>query len=97
MPTLQALNIPDSRFPIPCSRFPIPDSLFPSKMAINNYSEIIQTLIREQAELHKSGYVPIETIVDIERHHYLLLQVGWIKCDSLDRNRQMTGDCPKVG
>ncbi|NEO38974.1 MAG: XisI protein [Moorea sp. SIOASIH] len=48
-------------------------------MAINNYTEIIQTVIREQAELHQSGYVPIETILDIERHHYLLLQVGWVK------------------
>ncbi|NEO64128.1 MAG: hypothetical protein F6J98_28435 [Moorea sp. SIO4G2] len=26
---LQALTIPDSRFPIPDSRFPVPDSRFP--------------------------------------------------------------------
>ncbi|NEO92441.1 MAG: hypothetical protein F6K56_20275 [Moorea sp. SIO3G5] len=29
LPTLQALTIPDSRFPIPDSRFPVPCSLFP--------------------------------------------------------------------
>ena len=42
-----------------------------------NYSEIMQTVIREHAELHKSGDVAIETIFDTERHHYLLVQVGW--------------------
>ena len=36
-----------------------------------NYSEIMQTVIREHAELHKSGDVAIETIFDTERHHYL--------------------------
>jgi hypothetical protein len=44
-----------------------------------NHSEIVQTLIEEQATLHKSGYVPIETIFDTERHHYLLVQVGWVR------------------
>ncbi len=48
-------------------------------MAIAKYSEIIQTIIREQAKLHRLGSVPIETILDLERHHYLLLQVGWVK------------------
>ncbi|NER28556.1 MAG: XisI protein [Symploca sp. SIO1C4] len=43
-----------------------------------NYSELIQNLIKKQAELHRSGYVPVETIFDKERHHYLLLQVGWV-------------------
>jgi XisI protein len=43
-----------------------------------NYSNIIQSLIQEQANLHKSGYVPVETIFDTERHHYLLIQVGWV-------------------
>ncbi len=42
-----------------------------------NYSELIQALIKEQAELHRSGYVAVETICDTERHHYLLVQVGW--------------------
>lgn len=42
-----------------------------------NYSEIIQKVICEQAELHKSSSVSIETIFDTQRHHYLLVQVGW--------------------
>lgn len=46
-------------------------------MAIN-YSEIIQSLIQKQANLHKSGSVPVETIFDTERNHYLLIKVGWI-------------------
>ena len=45
-------------------------------MAID-YSQIIQTLIKEQASLHKSGDVRVETIFDTEHHHYLLVQVGW--------------------
>ncbi len=44
---------------------------------VMNYSELIQNLIKEQAELHRSGYVEVETIFDTERHHYLLVQVGW--------------------
>lgn len=44
---------------------------------VMNYSELIQNLIKEQAELHRSGYVAVETIFDTERHHYLLVQVGW--------------------
>ncbi|NER01268.1 MAG: XisI protein [Okeania sp. SIO3C4] len=47
-------------------------------MAID-YSQIIQNLIKEQASLHKSGNVRVETIFDTERHHYLLVQVGWAK------------------
>ena len=42
-----------------------------------NYSKIIQTVIGEHASQHKSGEVAIETIFDTERHHYLLVQVGW--------------------
>ena len=47
-------------------------------MAID-YSHIIQNIIKEQASLHKSGNVRVETIFDTERHHYLLVQVGWAK------------------
>jgi XisI protein len=43
-----------------------------------NYSEIIQQVICEQAELHKSSSVSIETIFDTQRHHYLLVRVGWV-------------------
>jgi hypothetical protein len=43
-----------------------------------NYSDIIQQVICEQAELHKSSSVSIETIFDTQRHHYLLVRVGWI-------------------
>jgi XisI protein len=42
-----------------------------------NYSEIIQKVICEQASIHRSGDVAIETVFDTERHHYLLVQVGW--------------------
>ena len=47
-------------------------------MAID-YSQIIQTLIKEQASLHKSGDVRVEKIFDTKHHHYLLVQVGWAK------------------
>ncbi|MDY7008401.1 MAG: XisI protein [Cyanobacteriota bacterium] len=47
-------------------------------MAID-YSQIIQTLIKKQASLHKSGDVRVETIFDTEHHHYLLVQVGWAR------------------
>lgn len=43
-----------------------------------NYSEIIQTVIGEQASIHRSNDVGIETIFDTERHHYLLVHVGWV-------------------
>ncbi|NEP77196.1 MAG: XisI protein, partial [Okeania sp. SIO3B3] len=36
-------------------------------MAID-YSQIIQTLIKEQASLHKSGDVRVETIFDTKHH-----------------------------
>ncbi|NER46128.1 MAG: XisI protein [Symploca sp. SIO1A3] len=45
---------------------------------VMNYSELIQNLINEQAELRRSGYVAVETIFDKEQHHYLLVQVGWV-------------------
>jgi len=47
-------------------------------MAID-YSQIIQTIIKEQASWQKSSYVRVETIFDTERHHYLLVQVGWAR------------------
>ena len=45
-------------------------------MAIN-YNDIVQTVIKEHANLHQSGYIPVETVFDTERQHYLLVQVGW--------------------
>ncbi len=42
-----------------------------------NYSNIIETIIQEQADLHQSGYVPIEIVFDRDRDRYLLIQVGW--------------------
>lgn len=42
-----------------------------------NYSKFIQEIIEKHAELHRSVQVPVETIFDVERHHYLLLEVGW--------------------
>jgi hypothetical protein len=42
-----------------------------------NYSNLIQHLIKEQAERHRSGYVAVETIFDTERHHYLLVHDNW--------------------
>lgn len=45
-------------------------------MAIN-YSDLIQKILKEQAEICGDDYVPMETILDTERHHYLLVQVGW--------------------
>jgi len=45
---------------------------------VMNYSELIQNLINEQAELRRSGYVAVETIFDKDQHHYLLVQVGWV-------------------
>lgn len=44
-----------------------------------NYSKILQDLIQEQAELHRTSDVAVETIFDLQRNHYLLVQVGWNK------------------
>ncbi|MEA5468478.1 XisI protein [Spirulina sp. 06S082] len=44
-------------------------------MAID-YGELIEKTIQEKAKLYDS--VPIETICDREKNHYLLVQVGWV-------------------
>ncbi len=41
-----------------------------------NYSELIENFLKEKAKLYES--VPIETICDREKNHYLLVQIGWI-------------------
>lgn len=38
-----------------------------------SYGKLIQKALQERAELYYSVQVPVETIFDVERHHYLLL------------------------
>jgi len=45
-------------------------------MAIN-YSELVKSLIEEQAKIQQSSEISLEIIFDDLRKHYLLVQVGW--------------------
>jgi hypothetical protein len=53
---------------------------------LENYSKAIETLLRQYCQSSSSGLeVETEMIVDCERHHYQLVQVGW------QNNRRMYG------
>ena len=43
-----------------------------------NYSKLIEDILKEQVYLNRYNYVPVEMVIDRERDHYLLVQVGWI-------------------
>jgi hypothetical protein len=45
-------------------------------MAIH-YSELVKSLIEEQAKIQQSSEISPEIIFDDLRKHYLLVQVGW--------------------
>jgi predicted nucleic acid-binding protein len=45
-------------------------------MAIN-YSELVKSLIEEQAKIQQSSEISLEIIFEDLRKHYLLVQVGW--------------------
>lgn len=46
---------------------------------VDEYKKHIQSLIQEYASLSSSDReIEVETIIDTERHHYQVVNVGWV-------------------
>ncbi|NEO25694.1 MAG: XisI protein [Kamptonema sp. SIO4C4] len=46
-------------------------------MAQLNYSELVQTILKTHLTQFKDNEMEVQLIIDRERHHYLLMLVGW--------------------